>query len=388
MDFALSDEQRMILGTVRQFVQKALVPLEAEIQRAELEGRQFPDRRTLRQLQATARKAGLWGLLTPEEYGGANLGFLMTAMITMETARALVPFIYGGGADNILYQCTPAQRERYLLPTIEGQRQSCFALTEPDTGSDATNIKMPAVRDGTDWVLNGEKVFITNGCEADFAIVFAVTDRNKGYKGGVTAFLVDRAMGWTSRRIETMGSWGPAELHFENVRVPAENVLGEVGNGFQQAMAWIGQGRLLIPARAVGQAQRLLEMGREYARQRIAFGHPIAEYQAIQWMLADSAVEIEEVGWLVLSAAWRADQSADARHAISMAKLAGAEMIWRVADRVLQIHGGTGYTKELPIERVMRDVRVYRIYEGTDEIQRRSIARNLLERNAPIGSWT
>ncbi len=388
MDFALSDEQRMILGTVRQFVQKALVPLEAEIQRAELEGRQFPDRNTIRQLQATARKAGLWGLLTPEEYGGANLGFLMTAMITMETARALVPFIYGGGADNILYQCTPVLRERYLLPTIEGERQSCFALTEPDTGSDATNIKMPAVRDGTDWVLNGEKVFITNGCEADFAIVFAVTDRNKGYKGGVTAFLVDRAMGWTSRRIETMGSWGPAELHFENVRVPAENVLGEVGNGFQQAMAWIGQGRLLIPARAVGQAQRLLEMGREYARQRIAFGHPIADYQAIQWMLADSAVEIEEVGWLVLSAAWRADQSADARHAISMAKLAGAEMIWRVADRVLQIHGGTGYTKELPIERVMRDVRVYRIYEGTDEIQRRSIARNLLERNAPIGSWT
>ncbi len=388
MDFALSDEQRMILGTVRQFVQKELLPLEAEIQRAELEGRPFPDRTTIRQLQATARKAGLWGLLTPEEYGGANLGFLMTAMITMETARALVPFIYGGGADNILYQCTPVLRERYLLPTIEGERQSCFALTEPDTGSDATNIKMPAVRDGTDWVLNGEKVFITNGCEADFAIVFAVTDRNKGYKGGVTAFLVDRAMGWTSRRIETMGSWGPAELHFENVRVPAENVLGEVGNGFQQAMAWIGQGRLLIPARAVGQAQRLLEMGREYARQRIAFGHPIADYQAIQWMLADSAVEIEEVGWLVLSAAWRADQSGDARHAISMAKLAGAEMIWRVADRVLQIHGGTGYTKELPIERVMRDVRVYRIYEGTDEIQRRSIARNLLERNAPIGSWT
>jgi acyl-CoA dehydrogenase len=388
MDFALSDEQRMIIATVRAFVQKELLPLEAEIQRAELEGRYFPDPPTLRRLQATARKAGLWGLLTPEEYGGANLGFVMTALITMETARALVPFFYGGHADNILYQCTPAQRERYLVPTVEGERQSCFALTEPDTGSDATNIKMPAIRDGGDWVLNGQKVFITNGCEADFAIVFAVTDKSKGYKGGVTAFLVDRAMGWTSRRIETMGSWGPAELHFENVRVPAENVLGEVGNGFQLAMAWIGQGRLLIPARAVGQAQRLLEMGRDYARQRIAFGHPIAEYQAIQWMLADSAVEIEQVGWLVLSAAWRADQSGDARHAISMAKLAGAEMIWRVADRVLQIHGGTGYTKEMPIERVMRDVRVYRIYEGTDEIQRRSIARNLLERNAPIGSWT
>ncbi|TMF24839.1 MAG: acyl-CoA dehydrogenase [Chloroflexi bacterium] len=332
MDFSLSDEQRMILGTVREFVHKELLPLEADIQRAELEGRHFPDRSTLRQLQGTARKAGLWGLLTPEEYGGANLGFLMTALITMETARALVPFTYGGSGDNILYQCTPAQRERYLLPTIEGERQSCFALTEPDTGSDATNIKMPAVREGDEWVLNGQKVFITNGCEADFAIVFAVTDRSKGHKGGVTAFLVDRAMGWSSRRIETMGSWGPAELHFDNVRVPDENVLGEVGEGVKLAM-------------------------------------------------------VEEVGWLVLSAAWRADQSGDARHAISMAKLAGAEMIWRVADRVLQIHGGTGYTKELPIERVMRDVRVYRIYEGTDEIQRRSIARNLLERNARIGSW-
>ena len=387
MDFSLSDEQRMILDTVRAFVQKELMPLEAEVQRAELEGRNFPDRPTIRQLQASARKAGLWGLLTPEEFGGANLGYLMTALIVMETAQALVPFVYGGSADNILYQCTPGQRERYLVPTVEGERQSCFALTEPDTGSDATNIKMPAVRDGTDWVLNGQKVFITNGCEADFAIVFAVTDQSKGYRGGVTAFLVDRAMGWTSRRIETMGSWGPAELHFDNVRVPAENVLGELGNGFKLAMAWIGQGRLLIPARAVGQAQRLLEMGRDYARQRIAFGHPIADYQAIQWMLADSAVEIEQVGWLVLSAAWRADQSGDARHAISMAKLAGAEMIWRVADRVLQIHGGTGYTKEMPIERVMRDVRVYRIYEGTDEIQRRSIARNLLERDARIGSW-
>ncbi len=311
----------------------------------------------------------------------------MTALITMETSRALVPFIYGGAADNILYRCTVEQKERYLLPLIEGERVSCFALTEPDTGSDATNIKMPAVRDGSNWVLNGQKVFITNGAEADFAIVFAVTDRDKGYKGGVTAFLVDRSMGWTSRPIQTMGSWGPAELSFEDVRVPGENVLGEVGNGFLLAMEWIGRGRLLVPARALGQAQRLLEMALEYARQRVAFGRPIAEYQAIQWMLADSAVEIEEVRWLVLHAAWKADRSPDARHEVSMAKLAGAEMIWRVVDRVMQIHGGLGYTKEMAIERVMRDVRVYRIYEGTDEIQRRSIARNLLSQKVRIGSW-
>ncbi|TMD07407.1 MAG: acyl-CoA dehydrogenase [Chloroflexi bacterium] len=387
MDFGLSDEQRMILATVRDFVTRELVPLEAEVQRGELEGRKFPDRPALRRLQEKARAAGLWGLLTPEEYGGASLGFLMTALITMETSRALVPFTYGGVADNILYRCTAEQKEHYLLPLIQGDRVSCFALTEPDTGSDATNIKMPAVRDGSNWVLNGQKVFITNGAEADFAIVFAVTDRDKGHKGGVTAFLVDRSMGWTSRPIQTMGSWGPAELSFDDVRVPGENVLGDVGNGFLLAMEWIGQGRLLIPARAVGQAQRLLEMALEYARQRVAFGRPIAEYQAIQWMLADSAVEIEEVRWLVLHAAWKADRSPDARHEVSMAKLAGAEMIWRVVDRVMQIHGGLGYTKEMAIERVMRDVRVYRIYEGTDEIQRRSIARNLLSQKARIGSW-
>jgi len=387
MDFGLNNEQRMILGTVREFVTRELLPLEAPAQRAELEGKTLLEPTDVRRLQQKAKAAGLWGLLTPEEYGGANLGMLMTALISMETSKALLPFSFGGYADNILYMGNAEQKQRYLIPTIEGDRTSCFALTEPDTGSDATNIQMPAIHDGECWVLNGRKVFITNGLEADFAIVFAVTDKSKGSQGGVTAFLVDRAMGWRSDPIQTMGAWRPAEITFDNVRVPDENVLGEVGKGFQLAMAWIGQGRIIIPARAVGQAQRLLEMALEYSRQRIAFGRPIAEYQAIQWMLADSAVEIEQAKWLVLNAAWKVDQGGDARHEASVAKLAGAGMIWRVVDRVMQIHGGTGYTKEMPIERVMRDVRVYRIYEGTDEIQRRSIARNLLKGHAKIGSW-
>ena len=387
MEFGLTDEQRMILATVREFVTKELLPLEAEAQRAELDGRSFPGPGDMRRLQQRAKTAGLWGLLTPEEYGGVNLGLLMTALISMETSKALIPFSYGGYADNILYSGNAEQKERYLVPTIDGDRTSCFALTEPDTGSDATNIQMPAIRDGSHWVLNGRKVFITNGLEADFAIVFAVTDKGKAHQGGVTAFLVDRAMGWTSEPIQTMGAWRPAEITFDDVRVPCENVLGEVGKGFQLAMAWIGQGRIIIPARAVGQAQRLLELALDYSRQRIAFGRPIAEYQAIQWMLADSAVEIEQVKWLVLNAAWKADQGRDARHEASIAKLAGAGMIWRVVDRVMQIHGGIGYTKEMPIERVMRDVRVYRIYEGTDEIQRRSIARNLLKGHVKLGAW-
>lgn len=387
MDFGLTDEQRMILATVREFVTRELLPLEADGQRAELDGRPFFEPTDVHRLQQKARTAGLWGLLTPEEYGGANVGMLMTALISIETAKALIPFTYGGFADNILYVCNTEQKQRYLVPTIAGDRISCFALTEPDTGSDATNIQMPAIRDGSDWILNGRKVFITNGLEADFAIVFAVTDKSKGHQGGVTAFLVDRAMGWTSQPIQTMGAWRPAEINFDGVRVPEGNVLGEVGKGFQLAMRWIGQGRIIIPARAVGQAQRLLEMALDYSRQRVAFGRPIAEYQAIQWMLADSAVEIEQVKWLVLNAAWKTDQGGDARHEASIAKLAGAGMIWRVVDRVMQIHGGMGYTKEMPIERVMRDVRVYRIYEGTDEIQRRSIARNLLKGHATPGAW-
>src|SRR5260370_19375578 len=324
MDFGLTNEQRMILGTVREFVTRELLPSEAEAQRAELDGRSFPGPGDLRRLQQRAKTAGLWGLLTPEEYGGANLGLLMTALISMETSKALIPFSYGGYAANILYMGNADQKQRYLVPTIEGDRTSWFAVTEPDTGSDATNIQMPAVRDGPCWVLNGRKVFITNGLEADFAIVFAVTDKSKGHQGGVTAFLVDRAMGWSSEPIQTMGAWRPAEISFDNVRVPDENVLGEIGKGFQLAMAWIGQGRIIIPARAIGQAQRLLEMALDYSRQRIAFGRPIAEYQAIHAMLADSPVHIEHVKWLLVHAARKADQGGAAPPEASIAQHAGA----------------------------------------------------------------
>jgi len=389
MDFALSEEQKMMLDVTRRFVERELMPLEGQMQEAEMRGEYFPDPETTRALQLKARQAGLWGLMTPEKYGGVELGFMMTALILMETARTFLPFQYGGSADNILYYANEAQQERYLLPTIAGERKSCFAITEPDAGSDARNIRMTATKDGSDWVLNGEKIFITGGNEADFCIVFAVTDPDRQPRAseGVTAFLVDRDMGWESSPIPTMGGWSPASLSFADVRVPEENVLGEVGKGFYLAMEWIGSGRIFIPARAVGQGQRLIDMGLQYAQTRETFGQPIATYQAIQWMLADSAVELEEAKWLVLRAAWVADQGRDYRHAASMAKLSGAQMIWNVADRMMQLHGGMGYTKEMPIERVLRDVRVYRIYEGTDEIQRRTIARNLLRGFAKVDGW-
>ena len=386
MDFGLSDEQRAMLDTVRRFVREELDPLLPEVQRADLRGERFPDRATTQQLQEKARKAGMWGLLTPEEYGGSDVGMLMASLIMMETTRSLVPFEYGGHADNILYSGTDEQKKTYLEPTIRGERRSCFALSEPDTGSDATNLRTRAVKDGGDWVINGQKTWISSARDADFAIVYARTDPERGADGGITAFLVDRDMGWTERPIPMMSSWQASDVFFDDVRVPECNVLGEVGHGFALAMQWIGRGRVMIPSRAVGQANGLLQLSLDYARERKAFGRPIGDNQAIQWMLADSAIEIEHVTWATLHAAWLAEQGRDARHHSSIAKVSGANMVWRVADRALQIHGGMGYTRELPLERILREVRVYRIFEGTDEIQKRSIARNLLRDHVRVGT--
>ncbi len=380
VDFSLNDEERQIRDTVRAFIEREVMPLEAEVLRNERAGRPGVERRTIRELQLKARRSGFWGVLTPEEYGGMNLGPVMAAIIAMEMGRTFVPFAFGGYADNILYFANEEQKQRYLLPTIEGERISCFAITEPGAGSDARSIRTSARRDGGDYVINGEKTFITNGNDADFVMVFAVVP-----DAGVTCFLVDRDMGWKSEPIATMGEWGPASLVFDEVRVPAANVLGEPGKGFDLAMSWIRRGRFMIPARAVGSAERLLQMAIDYAKIRHSMGQPIAEYQAIQWQIADSQVEIEGAKWLTLYAAWREQAGLDGRHAASIAKLNGAVMANNVVDRVLQIHGGMGYTKELPIERWYRELRLLRIYEGTDEIQRRTIARNLLRGHARLG---
>ncbi|MGW6899426.1 acyl-CoA dehydrogenase family protein [Streptomyces sp. NBC_01727] len=385
VDFSLSVEERQIRDTVRAFISKEVMPLEQEVLRNERAGVPAIALDVLAELRAKARRAGFWGMNTPEEYGGMNLGAVMSGILAMETGRTYVPFSFGGSADNILYSCNDEQKQRYLIPTIEGERRSCFAITEPGAGSDARNIRTRAVRDGGDWVINGEKTFITGGNEADFVMVFAVTDPDKGADGGVTCFLVDRDMGWKSEPIPTMGQWGPAALVFDDVRVPDGNVLGEVGHGFALALRWIGQGRYMIPARAIGSAERMLQMAIDYAKIRTSMGNPIAEYQAIQWQIADSQVEIESTKWLTLYAAWRVQQGMDARHASSIAKLNGALMANQVVDRVLQIHGGMGYTKELPIERWYRELRLLRIFEGTDEIQRRTIARNLLKGHVRLG---
>jgi acyl-CoA dehydrogenase len=384
MDFTLSTEEKEVRDWVRTFVRREIMPLEADVLRRERTGEPGLTRTELASLQAKAREAGFWGVQTPQEYGGMGMSAVMTALLEAELGRSFVPFRFGGAADNILFHANEEQKRRYLLPTIEGERVSCFAITEPGAGSDARNIRTSAYQDGSDWVITGEKTFITGGNEADFTMVFAVTDKEKGANGGVTCFLVDRDAGWKSEPIPTMGEWGPAALVFDQVRVPQENILGEVGRGFELAMQWIGRGRYLLPARALGACERLVEMAIEQARNRVTFGEPIANRQAIQWMIADSAVEIEALRWLVLHAAWQVDAGLDSRQAQSMAKLYGGTKANEIVDRVLQIHGGMGYTRELPVERWYRELRLLRIYEGTDEIQRRTIARNLIKGHTSV----
>ncbi|HWD04137.1 MAG TPA: acyl-CoA dehydrogenase family protein [Amycolatopsis sp.] len=385
MDFTLSTEEREVRDWVRTFVQRELMPREPEVLRRERAGQPGVTAEELRQLQLKAKESGFWGVLTPEEYGGMGLSAVMAALLEAELGRTFVPFRFGGSADNILFHANEEQKQAYLLPTIAGERKSCFAITEPGAGSDAKAIRTSARKDGSDWIINGEKTFITGGNEADFVMVFAITDPEKGANGGVTCFLVDRELGWKSEYIDTMGEWGPASLVFQDVRVPETHILGEEGRGFELAMQWIGQGRYLLPARAIGSCERLLTMAIEHANTRETFGQKIAERQAIQWMIADSGVELEALRWLVLHAAWQVDQKMDSRHAQSMAKLYGGQKANEIVDRVLQIHGGMGYTRELPIERWYRELRLLRIYEGTDEIQRRTIARNLLKGHVKVG---
>ncbi|QDI90501.1 acyl-CoA dehydrogenase [Salicibibacter halophilus] len=390
MHLRLTEEQKMVQTTIRKFVEKELMPLENDVLRNEREGKPSLSEEKMQELQQTAKDAGFWGINTPEEYGGADLGQVMYAIVMMEVSKTFVPFTFGGSADNILYYGNEKQKEKYLLPTINGEKKSCFAMTEPGAGSDTQNIKMTAEKDGDEWVLNGEKTFITGGNEADFVMVIAITDKEahgRNGRDGTTCFIAERDMGWKSEYIDTMGEWGPASLIFDQVRVPEENILGELHRGYDLGLEWIGFARWGVGAGAVGASERLLNMAIDYAQERETFGKPIATRQAIQWQIADSAVEIEAAKWLVLNAAFTLDNGEDNRHLASMAKLYGATKANDIIDRVMQIHGGMGYTKELPIERWYREARLWRIYDGTDEIQRLIISRNLLKGHVKLGQY-
>lgn len=375
MDFAIPDDLKAMVESVRQFREKELMPLERDFL---LKGKL--DIQTRFALERKGREQGFWALEAPTEYGGLNLGQLALCLIDEELFKHPAMFEFGGSPEPALYLCNDDQKRDYFFPVIEGRKHSCYAFTEPDAGSDFAHIRTTAVRQGDHWVINGTKIFISYVEGADFVILFATTDRKLGARG-VTCFLVDKgAPGFAvTREIPTMGdNWDPHELQFTDCVVPDRNRLGEINGGFVIADHQLTHGRLKIAAFQLGIAQRSIDLAVEWAKNRVTWGKPIATRQAIQWMLADSEVELEAARLLVHRAAWMSDQNLHIRNEAFIAKLYATEMAQRVTDRCIQIFGGMGYTRELPIQSFYRQVRVWRIGHGTSEIHRWMIARNML----------
>jgi acyl-CoA dehydrogenase len=380
MDFTIPEELQMLKDTVAHFVRKELFPIEGQVEEAD----QIPE-----PVVDKMRKMGLFGITIPSEYGGLGLDMVGTCLVFEELSRASACFRSrigtnnGIGSQGVLLFGTEEQKRKYLPGIASGQKTASFALTEPNSGSDAAAMQTTAVRQGNHWVLNGQKRWTTNVNVADYVTVYALTDRQKRARGGITAFLVEKTypgihVGPVDKKMGMHGSH-TCDLVLENCRVPAENVIGAVGDGFKVAMQVLDRGRLIMAACCVGAAQRLLDESVGYAKQRRQFGQPIASFQLIQAMLADSACEIYAGRSMVYRAAWRKDQGETVTGDAAMAKLWCSEMVGRVADRAVQIHGGMGYMRGMTVERFYRDVRLVRIYEGTSEIQRLVIARELLK---------
>ena len=383
MDFALSEEQRLLVETARRFVRAELMPLEREVEQT----RQL-DPAKARDIFEKSKALGLYAVNIPVEYGGGGLSAVDTCLAEEQfghTTDILIRRAFGNVYE-VLLLANEIQRARWLEPAVRGERVFCVCFTEPEAGSDAAGIKSRAVRDGDGWLLSGQKIFISDGAFSDFFVVSAVTDPAAGAKG-ISLFILDKGMpGFTVGRDQPMmGLAGTShvELFFDNVRLGPEHLLGREGRGLNHAFETLGRIRLAqIGARAVGKATRILDMMTDYARERRQFGKPIGEQQLIQQLLADSAIEINAARLLLLQAAGEIDQGRDARVRISMVKVYAAELLGRVADRAVQVFGGMGYCKDLPIEKFYRDARIFRIFDGTSEIHLTVIAKSMLKHGA------
>ncbi|MDD0977680.1 acyl-CoA dehydrogenase family protein [Pseudomonas fontis] len=381
MNFQLTQEQEMLVDAVRSFVSKELLPHEEEVDRADAVSPELAAH-----IRGKAIAAGFYAFNMPEEVGGGGLDYLSQALIERELSKvSWALHVFVARPSKILMACTGQQINDYLLPCIQGEKTDCFALTEPGAGSDANAIKTRAVREGDDFVLNGSKHFISHAGHADFAIVFAVTDtyeHNGRKRNAVTAFLVDRGTpGMTIRRgpkcVSNRG-YHTYELFFDDCKVPASKVLGEIGKGWEVANAWLTAGRVMVAANCVGQAQRALDVSLQWAADRKQFGQPIGTYQGVSFKLADMATQIRAAELLTLHTAWKMDQGSMTDGEAGMAKLFASEVLGKVADEAVQIFGGMGLMDEGPVERIWRNARIERIWEGTSEIQRHIISRELL----------
>ncbi len=380
LNFDLPEEIRMLKETVRKFVDREMIPIERQTR----DGHKLkPEMRA--HLHAKAKELGLANYDVPREYGGLGLGLVAKVTVWSELARSIaLPSrggdIFGPNVSPILYHLDEEQKTKYLLPTIRGELKWCLAQTEPDAGGDPGSMRTTAVRQGDHYVINGMKRFITAADEADFCQLIAATDRSKGSHGGISAFIVDmRSKGVKLVRAqELVIDDRPWEIAFEDVKVPVENRIGEEGDGFKHAQHWLNVGRIRHGARGIGVIERCLELGAKYAKQRVTFGKPLAERQAVQWMLVDSFIELHQLRLMVYDAAWKYDQGRDIRTEAYMAKVFGDTQSFLAADRCMEMHGGMGLATDLPIEKFWRDQRSMMITEGPIEILKMTLARHVL----------
>ena len=387
MHFAMTEEQQMIVDTTRAFVEKELYPHEALVERTG----HLP-MEIIREVQAKAIDAGLYAANMPEEVGGAGLDAATWLLYEKELGRANYALHWTCVArpSNILLAGTDEQKDKYLFPCIKGEKWDCLAMTEPGAGSDLRGMKASARADGDDFILNGTKHFISHADIADFAIVFMATGEEetpRGPKKLISAFFVDKGTpGFSVRdgyRNVSHRGYTNAVLEFDDCRLPKSAMLGELHKGFEVANTWLGATRLQVASTCLGRADRALGHAVEYAAERRQFGQQIGKFQGVSFKLADMAMELKAANLLTQEAAWKFDQGTVTESDMSMAKLKATEVLAMIADEAIQIHGGMGLMDELPLERIWRDARVERIWEGTSEIQRHIISRELLR---PLGA--
>ncbi|MEM9626128.1 MAG: acyl-CoA dehydrogenase family protein [Pseudomonadota bacterium] len=386
MNFGLSEEQEMIVSTVRDFVENEIYPYEDEVERT---GDVRPE--LAEAIKDKVKEIGFYACNFPESVGGAGLSHLDFALVERELGRgsmALTHFF--GRPQNILMACKGEQIERYLLPAVRGEKMDALAMTEPEAGSDVRGMKCTARRDGADWVLDGTKHFISGAEHADFVIVFVATGEEetpKGKKKKITTFLVDRGMpGFTIREgYKSVSHRGYKNmiLEFDGCRLPDAQVLGEVDGGFAVMNEWLYATRITVATMCVGRARRCFDLALDYAANRKQFGQTIGKFQGVSFQIADMITEIDAADYLTLAGAWLLDQGLPANREIASAKVYASEMLAKVTDTTLQIFGGMGLMDDFPVERFWRDARVERIWDGTSEIQRHIISRDLLR---PLGA--
>ena len=394
MNFELPEELRMLRESAARFTARELIPHEPLVIRREAE-RGYTDTPLLppeleKQIMDKAKAAGLVGLEVPEAHGGAGASILAKCVVVEQLKHSILfPFGFAPNFPDVfmlLESCKGTQIDKYLKPFLRGETQSCIAITEPGAGADASGIKMRAERKNGKWVLNGNKIFITHARYADFMIVVTVTDPAKGARGGMTTFLLDaKQRGITVPTAYPMiGDYLPYAVHFDDVEADDSQVLGKVGGAFAPLQGRLGLRRMEIAATCVGLATRCLKMMIEHAKRRSTFGALLADRQAVQWWIADSYREIELTRLALYKLAWDIDQKHDVRRDASMVKVQATEMVAAVVDRAMQLFGGMGMSKELPLEFISRVVRIYRIVEGPSEVHRWVVARDLLKNGLPF----